>query len=93
MDCLCATRRGFVFIHKGMDVSSISFRYKDVFGLAQDRIPLSQPGSCDNYLLAFLCGLDYTDTYTIDVANPNDALCALMVVLAIDAEKCSRDNH
>ena len=31
-----------------------------------------------------------TDTYTIDVANPNDALCALMLVLAIDAEKCSR---
>ena len=26
------------------------------------RPPLtSQPGSCDNYLLAFLCGLDYTD--------------------------------
>ena len=43
------------------EVSSISFRYKDVFGLAQDRTPLSQPGSCDNYLLAFLCGLDYTD--------------------------------
>lgn len=43
------------------EVSSISFRYKDVFGLAQNRIPLSQPGSCDNYLLAFLCGLDYTD--------------------------------
>ena len=36
---------------------------------------------------------NWTDTYTIDVANPNDALCALMVVLAIDAEKCSRDNH
>lgn len=32
-----------------------------------------------------------TDTYTIDVLNPNDALCALMLVLAIDAEKCSRD--
>ena len=43
------------------EVSSISFRYKDVYGLAQDRIPLSQLGSCDNYLLAFLCGLDYTD--------------------------------
>lgn len=26
------------------EVSSISFRYKDVFGLAQDRTPLSQPG-------------------------------------------------
>lgn len=34
---------------------------------------------------------NWTDTYTIDVADPDDALCALMVVLAIDAEKCSRD--
>ena len=32
-----------------------------------------------------------TDTYVIDVANPRDALCALMLVLAIDAEKCSRN--
>ena len=31
-----------------------------------------------------------TDTYVIDVANDADALCALMLVLAIDAEKCSR---
>ena len=29
------------------------------------------------------------DTYVIDVVNPQDALTALMVVLAIDAEKCS----
>ena len=34
---------------------------------------------------------NWTDTYTIDVINPNDALRALMVVLAIDAEKCSRN--
>ena len=33
---------------------------------------------------------NWTDTYTIDIHNPEDALCALMVVLAIDAEKCSR---
>ncbi len=33
----------------------------------------------------------WTDTYTIDVVDPQDALCALMLVLAIDAEKCSRD--
>lgn len=32
-----------------------------------------------------------TDTYVIDVADPADALCALMLVLAIDAEKCSRN--
>lgn len=31
-----------------------------------------------------------TDTYVIDVSDPQDALCALMLVLAIDAEKCSR---
>ncbi|MBE6533386.1 MAG: hypothetical protein E7678_00220 [Ruminococcaceae bacterium] len=34
---------------------------------------------------------NFTDTYVIDVYNPNDAVCALMLVLAIDAEKCSRD--
>ena len=34
----------------------------------------------------------WTDTYVIDVADPKDALGALMVVLAIDAEKCSRNN-
>ena len=35
--------------------------------------------------------LHWTDTYVINVADPRDALCALMFVLAIDAEKCSRD--
>ena len=34
---------------------------------------------------------NWTDTYVIDVVNPQDALCALMFVLAIDAEKCSRN--
>lgn len=32
-----------------------------------------------------------TDTYVIDVRNPEDALYALMFTLAIDAEKCSRN--
>ena len=36
--------------------------------------------------------LRLTDTYVIDVADPRDALLALMLVLAIDAEKCSRSN-
>lgn len=34
---------------------------------------------------------NWTDTYIIDVFNPQDALCVLMMVLAIDAEKCSRE--
>lgn len=33
----------------------------------------------------------FTDTYTIDVNDPQTALLALLVVLAIDAEKCSRN--
>ena len=35
--------------------------------------------------------LNLTDTYVIDVDDPGDALCALMLTLAIDAEKCSRN--
>ena len=34
--------------------------------------------------------LHWTDTYAIDVDREEDALPALLVVLAIDAEKCSR---
>jgi uncharacterized protein YxjI len=34
----------------------------------------------------------WTDTYVIDVKDPRNALCALMLVLAIDAEKCSRNS-
>ncbi|MGM9653696.1 MAG: LURP-one-related/scramblase family protein [Eubacteriales bacterium] len=33
-----------------------------------------------------------TDTYTIDVCEPADVLYALMVVLSIDADKCTHSN-
>ena len=33
----------------------------------------------------------WTDTYILDIADPADALYVLMFVLAIDAEKCSRN--
>lgn len=36
--------------------------------------------------------MKWTDTYVLDIVNPQDALAVLMVVLAIDAEKCSRNN-
>ena len=35
---------------------------------------------------------NWTDTYVLDVVDPKDALGVLMLVLAIDAEKCSRSN-
>ena len=34
---------------------------------------------------------NFTDVYWIDIEDDNDALDVLMVVLAIDAEKCSRN--
>ena len=36
--------------------------------------------------------LHWTDTYVLDIADSADALCVLMLVLAIDAEKCSRNS-
>lgn len=36
--------------------------------------------------------LNLTDTYVLDVVNPQHGLYVLMFVIAIDAEKASRDN-
>ena len=33
---------------------------------------------------------NWTDTYSMDISHPEDALLCLMVVLAIDAAKCSQ---
>ncbi|MCI9068776.1 MAG: hypothetical protein HFI64_03910 [Lachnospiraceae bacterium] len=48
----------------------------------------------DGFLVAEISKqvFNWTDTYVIDVARPQDALCALMFVLAVDAEKCSRND-
>ena len=35
---------------------------------------------------------NWTDTYTLDIARPEDALFCLMIILAIDAAKCSQGN-
>lgn len=34
----------------------------------------------------------WTDVYVLDIVDPQDALMVLMIVLAIDAEKCSRND-
>ena len=36
--------------------------------------------------------LNFTDTYVMDIVHPENALGVLMLVLAIDAEKCSRND-
>lgn len=35
---------------------------------------------------------NFTDTYEIDVSRPENVLYSLMIVLAIDAAKCSQDS-
>lgn len=35
---------------------------------------------------------NWTDTYSLEIYEPQNALCTLMLVLAIDAEKCSRSD-
>ncbi len=50
---------------------------------------LAEDGQCAAMISKEL--FNWTDTYVIEVGNPQDALLALMVVLAIDAEKCSRN--
>ena len=37
--------------------------------------------------------VNFTDTYVINVKDPENALDALMFVLAIDAEKCTRNKR
>lgn len=34
---------------------------------------------------------NWTDTYSLDIVQNDNALCVLMFVLAMDAEKCSRN--
>lgn len=49
--------------------------------------------SADNYIASVSKQIwNWTDTYVLDVQDPQDALGVLMLVLAIDAEKCSRSN-
>lgn len=36
---------------------------------------------------------NFTDTYTLEVADPQNALMVLMIALAIDAAKCSSSNN
>ena len=49
-------------------------------------------GSISLGLAGLILLLEPVITYFIDVADGRDGLCALMVVLAIDAEKCSRNS-
>ena len=88
-DCVGSVRKEFSFFtprftidYMGWDVEGDWFEW--------DYQITSNTGRCIATVSKELW--NWTDTYVIDIANPADALCALMLVLAIDAEKCSRND-
>ena len=81
-------RKAFTFFAPRFDIDCNGWQVEGSF-LEWDYEVTDQNGS----LVASISKqpFNWTDTYVIDVADPGDALYALMLVLAIDAEKCSRN--
>lgn len=82
--CVC---KRFSLFHPVFDLECNGWEVEgDWFGWDYDiRTPRGNPVATISKQL-----FNWTDTYVIDVFDPSNALTALMVVLAIDAEKCSR---
>ena len=72
-----------MYLHVGNDVV---VHHPDVIGIFD-----LENTSVSKYTKEYL-RVKQQDKRVIDVYDPKDALGALMVVLAIDAEKCSRNN-
>ncbi len=87
-DCVGSIKREFTLFSSEYDIDYNGWHVEgDFFGW--DYEIKNRAGTCVATVNIEL--LNWTDTYSITVENPQDALCALMVVLAIDAEKCSRN--
>ncbi len=85
--CVGCIKREFSLFTPRYDVDCMGWRVEGNF-LEWDYTVLDDRGGCAATVSKQLFNL--TDTYVIDVARPEDALPMLMLVLAIDAEKCSR---
>ena len=83
--CIC---KEFTFIKPKFDIDFNGWRVEGDW-LEWDYSILNAQGLCIATVTKEIW--NWTDTYSIDVSNPQDTLYALMLVLAIDAEKCSRD--
>lgn len=85
MGCI---RREFSFFKPRYHIDCNGWHIEgDLFGW--DYSIVNDSGSEVAYISKMLW--NFTDTYSIDVRDPKDALSALMFVLAIDAEKCSNN--
>ena len=78
-----------IFGHKNPDTDSICSslvmeRFEKNKGLDIEAVRL---GNINKEIFNF------TDTYSLDIVDSKNALQVLMIVLAIDAQKCSEGNH
>ena len=68
--------------------SAIMHIYKEFFHWG-DTDAVDSENSCDGQ---YTLNINWGDTYVIDFANPADELMGLLLVIAIDAANCSRNN-
>ena len=78
-------KREFTFLSPAYDLDCCGWRVTGNW-LEWDYQILRRDGSIAAVIRKEL--FHWTDTYTIETEYDEDALCALMVVLAIDADKC-----
>lgn len=83
----CISKEFTFFTHK-YDIDCMGWHVDGDFWEWDYRI-LDSSGQCAAMVSKEL--FNWTDTYSIEVFRQEDALPALMLVLAIDAEKCSRN--
>ncbi len=86
--CVGSIRKEFSFFKPRYVIDCKDWRVEGNF-LEWDYQVVNLAGRCVARISKQL--FNWTDTYVIEVSDPADGLCALMLVLAIDAEKCSRD--
>lgn len=79
----------FSFFKPKFNIDYMSWRVEGSF-MEWDYTIYNTNGNCVASVTKEL--FNWTDTYVINIEEPDDALPALMLVLAIDAEKCSRND-
>ena len=84
-ECVGTLKREFTFLSPAYDLDCCGWRVTGNW-LEWDYQILRRDGSTAAVIRKEL--FHWTDTYTIETEYYEDALCALMVVLAIDADKC-----
>lgn len=87
--CVGCISKEFTFFRPRYNIDYKGWKVRGDF-FEWDYQIMDQMGDCVATISKEL--LQWTDTYVIDVPRPEDAFSVLMLVLAIDAEKCTRNS-